>query len=239
MSLIHNQLEGQNNIYSYMHPDYWDGNRIGIDAVPCGPYVAYDHSRFVRNALGKYRDRAEIGGLRPEKKLGWGETFDANEHPPGTVIAYKRERLDVEWGIRYWSEIDRLAAPQKPSLTPNLSDYGYIRHHDWGTYEYQTNLAIVTPPSEGHQSVVSVPFFFRYALRGKTHDVIWPARQTPRVFSIGEVYGKHGWPRNGEDSAFRRRYIRILGAEIMGTYGKKQPKRILDIFGVLKPAEQA
>lgn len=243
--IMPNQLEGQTNIYPYMNPAYWDGNRIGIDGLPCGEFLPFDHGDFARNALAGYMERLALGPLHPEKKIHNGQRFNADDYPQGTIIRYKREVIALSWKGRYMPGVEGQELPERPIGTPHFNESGHIKHKDVGRYGYATHYAVVTPPVKGKQTIISgQPTVFGLDVQNETTNttthhrsdrkiILW--RALPQNFEVGEVLGRRYMLfRN---SPYERRYARVLGAEVLGTYGKKQSKRVFDLFRVLKPLE--
>lgn len=85
-----NVFEGQSSVYPYRNPAYWDGYEVGVDPVSCGEYIPFDHARFAKDALTR-KLGLMYDGYRPLERLRSGQEFEPSEHPPGTVVRFRRE----------------------------------------------------------------------------------------------------------------------------------------------------
>lgn len=222
----------------YMTPEYWDGNTLGVDPVSCGDFMPRDHVDFARDAL-KRKMAMMHGDSKPLARLTIGQVFEANEHPPGTVIRFRRETAmlyDAESRLREGLEIEPVEPLRDLSkdgiytttVMGEVSKYGhYISSEYW---------AVVAPAHKGQQGLLGLSS--RYILP-KLNEIneyrfLSPVtRVMPHDFEVGQVYGSPLIASSFRDRALKTRYRRVVAAEVVGWAGKKKPSKIQQVANKL------
>jgi hypothetical protein len=113
----------------HLAPEYWDGQVLGEGPAPTPNYTDQVPSRVVSAAnlalaahnINKAEERV------PLRALAEGETFDPNEHQPGTIVAMNQERVqntaaNVFVAVESFSSGDTLILPERNNTISTTKD---------------------------------------------------------------------------------------------------------------------
>lgn len=141
-------------------PEYWNGHSFQDDC-------AWNPPRQRENRPGWISELREINRIRkvtkpildaflliPEKttikRFGPGETFDAHNYPPGTVVRFERERLNSErgyytvtwYGVVFESRLELFRDGDKRILAAFFESWTWGGKVHGGVYEEEPRIEI-------------------------------------------------------------------------------------------------
>ena len=216
-----------NYLAGFRQAEYWGGHTLGDgDAIrPVEPVVDTHSKRTALDALNTYvrSGGARIPPFMLDEPYRYGDTFDANDFPPGSIFW-----MDCEmYGRPLSARPDAAPAADNPAILDRLGAIGTTQTIAWpdgATYESYASWGVTARTKKGQILLheVTVP---RVSLtsegtlvRESTRIEAWPAQHT-----IGKVEHEVG-----------------PGLEVMGRMlrmyrcaaGRPRPTRRRTVFGV-------
>lgn len=219
----------------FRDPRYWDGNVLGETPVESG-----EMGRRT-SALCAFASEALTTKLRsmhtywPEDRLKKNEQFNVNEHSPGTVVRFRRER--IVRGI--FAAVATEAAHEYTGYPTNELGHSSL---DWwhtrdkqGFYTSSGFWGVVTPPAgrDADQNILAIPDNLTTQPRSTFAPAACFGRVIPRHTTIGEVYGlpRYGAGIRRKSRAYKNQFNRVTALDIVGLAGRRQPSKLESLAG--------
>jgi hypothetical protein len=216
----------------YIHPQNWDGNRIGIDTPEMSEPVVDDHHarRVAKQALVGYFEHAH--SYWPTRVYREGQQFDVNDHPEGTIVLFQVDSLHARFAPEGYEFPSDLTLPPRPDA---LRDFSEFEAFAYGGIIYTSLLrwGVTTANRRSERALLTVPFpadTTRPLAHGKLRLHDKPNNTIASSFVIGQTFSPSLARRHPEET-----YVRVNALEVCGEARKEPPGggRRLSFAGML------
>lgn len=220
---------------AFRDPAYWDGNVLGETPVASGEMGRRTSSLCAFASAALSAKLRSMHTYWPEDGVRANEQFNVNEHSPGTVVRFRRER--VVRGI--FAPVATEAAHRYTGYPTN--ELGRASLEWWHSRDRQGFFTssgfwgVVTPPAgrESDQNILAIPDNLTTQPRSTFAPAACFARVIPRRTTVGEVYGlpRYGAGIRRKSGQYKNQYNRVTALDIVGTPGQRRPSKLEQLAG--------
>ncbi|HSX29570.1 MAG TPA: hypothetical protein VLE73_03360 [Candidatus Saccharimonadales bacterium] len=145
-------------IQPYLSPQYWDGHLFGDgDNSPSVPLTDHSTKNEVKASLELMKYVARGAGKLALRQFIDGETFDANDYQPGTIIRTTQESLTSDGpndpAYRPMTNFNSPDTPHRPRIA---TEEQVVEGHGY-TYEVKQWVNVVVAAKRSGNGVLLVP----------------------------------------------------------------------------------